>query len=477
MRIQHCVMMLGLALAVLSFDASAQQSLAPIGGAMQGMLPLPSAPPMSPVINLEARQTTGQLTVPVDKSQLLHVDQVFGELSVGNQMIADVVPLTRNLIYVLGRQRGATNLTISDPTGNVIAVVDIIVAFDVDALRRGLSDLVPGEQVNIRPAGDALILSGQVSSSDRLRQILTVSERYAPGGITNMLSVGGSQQVMLQVRFAEVQRSALKDLGANFLLSYGGNDSGAAVATGSGVSPDAFGVIGGLLSDGRGFDLEATIDALERRGALRTLAEPNLVALSGDTASFLAGGQLPIPVASGTAAGGVPVVTVQFKDFGVGVSFTPTVIGRETINLEMNTEVSAVDPTLSVEASGIRVPGLKVRRAKTTIEMKDGQSFSIAGLLQDDFQDNISQFPILGSIPVLGVLFRSTSFQHQQTELVVLITARLVDPGIARNLTSPTDTLVVPSQRSLFLDGNLEGTPAGGPGGAGTTNPSGFVLP
>ncbi len=477
MSIRKCLLTLGLVLASFSPGAQAQTPLAPTGQAMQGMLPLPSATSVAPVINLEARQTTGQLTVPVDKSQLLHVDQVFGELSVGNQMIADVVPLTRNLIYVLGRQRGSTNLTISDPTGNVIAVIDIIVAYDVDALRRGLSDIVPGEQVVIRPAGDALVLSGQVSSTDRLRQVLAVAERYAPGGITNMLSVGGPQQVMLQVRFAEVQRSALKDIGANFELSYGGNDSTAAVVSGSGISPDAFGVIGGLLSDGRGFNLEATIDALERRGVLRTLAEPNLVALSGDTASFLAGGQLPIPVASANGAGGIPVITVQFKDFGVGVSFTPTVIGRELINLEMNSEVSSVDPTLSVEASGIRVPGLKVRRAKTTIELKDGQSFSIAGLLQDDFQDNISQFPVLGNIPILGALFRSTNFQHQQTELVVLVTARLVDPGLARTLALPTDSIVLPSPRTLFLDGKLEEIPAGGAPASGTANPSGFVLP
>ena len=328
MRIRDCVMMLGLALVSLSVGAEAQTPLRPTGAAMQGMLPLPSAPPMAPVINLEARQTTGQLTVPVDKSQLLHVDQVFGELSVGNQMIADVVPLTRNLIYVLGRQRGATNLTISDPTGNVIAVVDIIVAYDIDALQRALTDVVPGERVQIRPAGNSLILTGQVSSTDRLRQVLAVAERYAPDGITSMLSVGGPQQVMLQVRFAEVQRSALKDIGANFLLQYFGNDSIGTVATGTGISPDAFGVIDGFLSDGRSFNLEATIDALERKGALRTLSEPNLVALSGDTASFLAGGQLPIPVASNTSNGGVPVITVQFKDFGVGISFTPTVIAR-----------------------------------------------------------------------------------------------------------------------------------------------------
>src|SRR5215510_7770439 len=176
MRIRDCVLLLGLALAAIPVCVQAQGPLVPGSNAMQGMLPLPSAPPMAPVINLEARQTTGQLTVPVDKSQLLHVDQVFGELSVGNQMIADVVPLTRNLIYVLGRQRGATNLTISDPTGNVIAVVDIIVAYDVDAMRRGLADIVPGEQVAIRPAGNALILSGQVSSTDRLRQVLAVAE-------------------------------------------------------------------------------------------------------------------------------------------------------------------------------------------------------------------------------------------------------------------------------------------------------------
>jgi pilus assembly protein CpaC len=336
-----------------------------------------------------------------------------------------------------------------------------------------LTDIVPGEQVTIRPAGDALVLSGQVSSTDRLRQVLAVAERYAPGGITNMLSVGGPQQVMLQVRFAEVQRSALKEIGANFFLGIGGSDGLADFASGAGISPDAFGVIRGLTIEGD-LDLRAAIDALERNGALRTLAEPNLVALSGDTASFLAGGQLPIPVASNTAAGGAPVITVQFKDFGVGISFTPTVIGREMINLEMNTEVSSVDPTLAVEAAGIRVPGLKVRRAKTTIELKDGQSFSIAGLLTDEFQDNISRFPILGNLPVLGALFRSTSFQHQQTELVVLITARLVDPGIARNLASPTDALVVPSPKTLFLDGKLEETPAGAPGNA---NPSGFVVP
>src|SRR5712671_2005509 len=201
----------GLIFALSGSAAYAQQQM---------MAPLPAAPPGVPIVNLEARQATGQLAVPLDKSQLLHVDQAFGEISVGNRDIADVQPLTRNLIYVLGKKRGTTNITISDQGGNIIAVVDVQVGFDVDALRRGLSDIVPDERIAIRPAGDALILSGQVSSSDKLRQILAVSERYAPGANTNMLSISGSQQVLLQVKFAEVQRSAIKDLNANFNLIY-----------------------------------------------------------------------------------------------------------------------------------------------------------------------------------------------------------------------------------------------------------------
>src|SRR5258705_11226923 len=168
MSTRRLALTLGFALALVSSGALAQTPLLP--GAQGGMMPLPSTPPNATVINLEARQTTGQLSVPVDKSQLLHVDQTFGEISVGNRDVADVVPLTRNLIYVLGKKRGSTNLTISDQAGNVIAVVDVIVSYDVDAMRRGLLDIVPDERVAIRPAGDALIITGQATSTDKLRQ-------------------------------------------------------------------------------------------------------------------------------------------------------------------------------------------------------------------------------------------------------------------------------------------------------------------
>jgi len=466
--------MASLALAGLPLAAQAQAP-APLQSQVQSA-PLANVPPSTPVINLQARQTSGQLSIPVDKSQLLHVDQVFGEISVGNKDIADVVPLSRNLIYVLGKKRGATNITLSDQAGNVLAVVDVLVTFDADALKRSLVDVLPEEKVTIQPAGDSLILSGTVSSSDRLRQVLAVAERYAPGAVTNLLSIAGSQQVLLQVRFAEVQRSALADLGANFVLQYQNGNGAYALASGLGTPATAFGAIAGQLTDNLSYNLQASINALEKKGMLRTLAEPNLIALSGDTASFLAGGQIPIPVAQ-TSSGTIPVLTVQFKDFGVSLSFTPTVIGKEQINLEMSSEVSSIDPTLSVSTGGISVPGLKVRRAKTTIELKDGQSFSIAGLLQDDFQDGVAQLPVLGSIPILGTLFRSTNFQHQQTELVVLITTHLVDPSIVRNLASPADAVVLPSPVSLFGEGKTEQS-AGGPNVNPSQGPSnGYVLP
>lgn len=456
MRIGRVVALFGAALLFASPTMAAQAGI-----------PMASASPQ--IIDIMAQQSSGQIAVPVDKSQLVRVERNFGEISVGNREIADVVPLTRNLIYVLGKKRGATNLTVADNAGNIIAVVDVTVTHDLDALRQSLAAVVPDENITIRHAGDALVLTGQVSSADRLRQILAVAERYAPGAVTNLLSLGASQQVMLQVRFAEVQRNALKNLGVNFIGRLTPAEGSVELNTGTGIPADAFGAVIGLLGDGR-YSLAASIDALEQKGLLRTLAEPNLVALSGDTASFLAGGQIPIPVAQ-TTTGSVPVITVDYKDFGVSLSFTPTVVGKELINLEVLSEVSQIDPTLSIDTGTISVPGLKVRRAKTTIEMKDGQSFSVAGLLQDDFQDGVSKFPVLGNVPVLGSLFRSTNYRHQQTELVVLITAHLVDPGIAQNLTSPADALVLPSPRGLFGNGNIEGT------AAGASQQTGYVLP
>jgi pilus assembly protein CpaC len=411
--------------------------------------------PSAQVTDIRVGQTAGQIVVSLDKSQLLHVAQAFSEISVGNKEIADVLPVSHNLIYVLGKKYGTTNLMISGPNGRVLAVVDVVVTYDINGLKQRLHDLVPDENITVGPAGDAISLSGQVSSADHLRQILAIANHYAPDKIADMLTLGGSQQVLLEVKFAEVQRSALKDLGVTTALTNSGNGS-ITSAIGTGTASTAFGSITGAFTNGN-YKLLATLNALQKKGLVRTLAEPNLVALSGDTASFLAGGEFPIPVAqSSSTTGGIPTVTIDYKEFGVGLSFTPTIIGKELVNLVITSEVSSLDPSLAVSANGFQIPALKVRRAKTTIELNDGESFAIAGLLQDDFSSNTNQFPLLGDVPVLGALFRSVDYQHNQTDLVIIITAHLVQPAMAKSLSTPLDTLVLPTPLEHLGTGDVE---------------------
>jgi len=215
------------------------------------------------------------------------------------------------------------------------------------------------------------------------------------------------------------------------------------------------------------------VDALEERGFIRTLAEPNIIALSGDTADFLAGGEFPIPVAQ-DSSNGQSSITIEFKQFGVGLAFTPTVVGVQTINLELNTEVSAIDESIRVTAGGVSVPGLRVRRTHTTVELQDGQSFAISGLIQDNFSDAVDRLPLLGELPVLGALFRSSSFRRQQTELVVIITAHLVQPVSGNILALPTERALPPGEDSFFIGGQMESPVALNAAGS---QPEGYVLP
>jgi pilus assembly protein CpaC len=439
--------------------------------------------PAVPVETVRAGETAGQIVVPVDKSRLLRFDRAFREISVGNREVAEVQPLSHQLIYVLGKKIGTTNLTIMGPGGTVIAVVDVVVSYDIDGIKRRLHELMPQEKIDVAASGDALSLSGRVSSPGNLRQILEVAEHYAPGKVSNLLSLSGSQQVLLQVKFAEVQRTAMRNLDANGGLQWtAGADS---ISSGWGpVFPDpvtglldaskAFGAVTSTLQHGN-FTIKAGIEALEKKGLVRTLAEPNLVALSGDTASFLAGGEFPIPVAQTSSGTGVPVVTIDYKQFGVSLAFTPTVVGADTVNLVLKSEVSALDNANAITANGFDIPALKVRRAKTTVELRDGQSFAIAGLLQDDFANNTGQLPFLGSVPVLGALFRSWEYNHQQTDLVLIVTVHLVSPTVAGNLNTPLDAVVLPSPIEQATTGAVEkdGKPAAPAG----DNSGGYVLP
>jgi len=283
---------------------------------------------------------------------------------------------------------------------------------------------------------------------------------------------------MLEVRFSEIKRGAFKDLGFSMGINGGGSHGfQGVIGNGASLTPDAsdadgdgntdegvlrlgsivdsFGVFGRLFHIA-GLDINATLNALERKGVVTTLAEPTLVALSGETASFLAGGEFPIPVAQGSS-GNSTTLSVEFKQFGVSLAFTPTVLADGVINMEVAPEVSSIDPSASVTINNLRVPGLQTRRARTTVELRDGESFALAGLIRKDFQDTVRQFPILGSIPIIGTLFRSTNFQRDETELVIIVTPRLVKPVRAAQMKVPTDRATPPDEVDLFLLGRPDG--------------------
>jgi pilus assembly protein CpaC len=343
-----------------------------------------------------------------------------------------------------------------------------------------------------------------------------------------MLSLGSSQQVMLEVRFSEIKRSALKQLGVGGFLSGSGNNNfqgaigGGASLTPGGVTTTTItdpvtGVITQTTAQGQpvlrlgsiidsygilsrtfhvlGLDIDATLDALERKGAVNTLAEPTLVALSGETASFLAGGEFPVPVAQDTGSsvgsGASSAITVEWKPFGVSLAFTPTVLADGVISMVVAPEVSSIDPSASIVVNNLTIPGVQTRRAKTTVELRDGESFALAGLIRNDFQDTVRQFPILGSLPIIGSLFRSTGFQREETELVMIVTPRLVRPVRAGALKLPTDRVQQPNEADLFLLGRTDTgvapiqetgprpvrpapAPAPSPGGSAERRPVGF---
>jgi pilus assembly protein CpaC len=283
-----------------------------------------------------------------------------------------------------------------------------------------------------------------------------------------MMTLTGSQQVMLAVRFAEVKRTAFKELGINVNAFIRSGSATFSFLSGLPV----LGAIGGggflnggstVVGTAAGGDFVGFLDALEQKGVVKTLAEPNLIALSGDTASFLAGGEFPIPVAQ-NVSGGSTTITIEFKEFGVSLAFTPTVLADGLISLDVAPEVSAIDPATSVTISGLTVPGLTTRRAHTTIELRDGQAFAIAGLLQSEFKDNIDQLPFAGDVPVLGALFRSSDYQRDETELVIIVIPYLVKPVKLTDLRLSTDTFVPPSDTDIFLMGQPERKTPGQPG-------------
>jgi pilus assembly protein CpaC len=424
------------------------------------------------VSKIESAKHGGELVVAKNKSEVIRIDVPYTDLLVGNSKIADVIALTDRSVYVLGKALGATSLMIYGPQKRLISVLNIVVSHDVEGLKTRLHDVFPHEKVEVRSAAASLLLSGTVSSSTKLARILAIAKQYAPkpAEVVNGLTVKGSQQVMLAVRFAEVARTVVKELGLNAAVS-GKNitiDSGDALSSGV-FSATSFiqGVLGPLTFGGTSFT--ALFDALESKGLVKTLAEPNLIALSGDTANFLAGGEFPIPVSRALKDGGT-TVTIEFKPFGVSLAFTPTVLEGDLINIAVAPEVSRIDPNTSVTLSGFLIPGLSTRRARTTIELRHGQSFAIAGMIQSDFEDTIRELPLINEVPILSTLFRRTNFQRNETELVIIVTPFLVKPAEPGTLTDPTAKIALPSDVDRIFFGRTDGKLARDAPGAGKTS-------
>ncbi|APE45477.1 general secretion pathway protein [Sulfitobacter alexandrii] len=424
------------------------------------------------------RGTNAALDVPMNRAVVVESDIPFAELSIANPGIADISSLSDRTIYVLGKAPGLTTLTLLDASGQLITNVDVRVAADVSEFKERLRQIMPGENIEVRTANDGIVLSGIVSSTQRLQRALDLAERYAPERVSNLMSVGGIQQVMMKVRFAEMQRNVSKSLGASLALN--GAIGGTGINGGTGTTNTAGGVAGSLGGNipatnqnaGAvlfGFNAGSTqvgilLEALEEKGVVRFLAEPNLVALSGQEAKFLAGGEYPVPVAQTDNR-----ISVEFKPFGVELVFVPRVVDKDIINLELKAAVSAIDPTNSLElGNGISIAAFTRRETSSTVEMRDGESFAIAGLLTDDFTDNSRQLPWIGDVPVLGALFRSADYQRSQTELVIIVTAHLVTPTRGEALALPTDRIKPPTEKDLFLYGRTaEGTRTPRKGAAG----------
>ena len=375
------------------------------------------------------------------RSRLSYVDLV-----VGDPEIADAMPLTDRSFYVHGKKLGTTSVSVYDAEKSLVATYEIEVGYNTGRLNRELRQRLPDARVEASSVNGRIFLSGSVPDAIGMDKALTIAKQFG-AEVVNGLNVSLPQQVMLEVRFIEVSRNAGKALGIQWdvaarSISF---NTGPAMAATSSTPFASF--LGKILSGGTSADV--LVQALEDKGLARRLAEPNLVAMSGQPASFLAGGEFPFPIAGDNGR-----ISVEFKKFGVGLTFTPTVLAGRQINLKIEPEVSQIDTTTAVQTSAGPVPSLVVRRASTYVELRDGQSFAIAGLLQSTLSDTGRQLPWLGDVPVLGQLFRSSAFEKHETELAIIVTPRLVRPAPAgQRLVTPMDRTLPANDIDRFLGG------------------------
>jgi len=428
------------------------------------------------VIRLSGRAgapSVERITLPLDKAAIVELDTDARDVLVSNPKIVDAVVRTPRRIFVFALAAGQTNAFFFDGQGRQIASLEISVERDVTDLNRAIMRHMPNESARAESLNDNIVLDGTVASAEEASKAQDLAARFAtaPEKVTNHLDVRQREQVLIKVRVAEMQRTVAKQLGVDLAAVGRLGNTPFTAATSNPLSllgralSDLSGVqVGNTLTGGS--DVQGVLKALERVGLVRTLAEPNLTAVSGESARFLAGGEFPVPVSRDQNGN----VVVEFKQFGVGLAFTPVVLSQGRISLQVSTEVSELTNQGAftnagnsfldqdgnvVTVQGLTIPALSVRRAETTVELSSGGSLVIGGLLQHTTKQNVDAFPGLKDVPVLGALFRSRDFQNSETELVVMVTAYLVDQMHEEEIALPTDKFVVPADAETILLGRL----------------------
>jgi pilus assembly protein CpaC len=434
---------------------------------------------------------TSRIGLEINKGTLVRLTQPAATVFVADPEVADIQMKSPGLVYVFGRKAGETALYAVDERERVVLNTTLVVSHNVSRLRQALRAVAPDADIDAISVDDSLILTGVVQTPVEAENIRAVAVRFAPqpGALINQIRVIAPNQVNLRVRVAEVSKETLKQfginwetitrLGSNVLFGVGfGRDfiSGSVIPRAGELNTLALGYRNGSQ------DINAAIDALATEGLITVLAEPNLTALSGETASFLAGGEFPIPIAQ-AGSNNTSSISVEFKTFGVGLAFTPNLLDAGRINLRVRPEVSQLSTAGAVQLSGFTIPALTTRRAETTVELGSGQSFVIAGLLQNNTTQDISKVPLLGDLPVLGALFKSDRFRRNESELVIIVTPYIVRPISANRIAAPTDGYVAPSDVERILQGNgyRQQLPDNGEtprtkDGQGLVGPTGFQL-
>jgi pilus assembly protein CpaC len=489
---------LGVACALALFAGSALPAAAAIELAAneQGVVHVGSAS------SDEQRMRT--LDVEMGKTVFFDTDFAVRRVSVGDPATLDVNVLSPRELSLVPKKIGTTNLVLWEASGAPALVVDVNVGSNYSPIEHRIESALGVSGVKVESAGESVVLTGTVPSPVHADRAVAVAKAFftkkANDRVVNALTIGGNQQVMLEVVMAEMNRSLGRNMTFNYttVIEHGGMIYGFDSMLGGlmsideralALSPATLGKsflfgdridLTGTIINQDDFLLDMFIEAAQEKGLARVLAKPTLLARSGQAASFLAGGEVPIPIAQGGAFGSI---TIEFKEFGVGVQFAPTVLGSDRIYLEVSPEVSQPDYSIATISGGALIPGFVTRKASTSVELGDGQSFAIAGLLNDQVNSAIEKYPVFGDIPVLGALFRSVQFQRNETELVMIVTPRIVKPLPAGQIHLPTDAYVAPNDFELYMLGALESQREGAPqstadaGSAGLIGPAGHRLP